>query len=436
MTTLLCHAAPGPINARLRVPGSKSITNRALAIAAWADGASLLSNALFAEDTLLMVEALRALGIRITLDVPGRAMEVTGCRAQLSVQEAEIACGNAGTVLRFLTAMIATQRGEFRFDGSPRLRERPLGELTSALQSFGAGFSFARREGFAPFTLYAAGLDGGPIQITDPPSSQMVSALLLAAPYANSDVFLEVMGDLPSRPYVLMTAAMMEHFGVGIIPGAVPADGSWRYVIPASQRYQGRSLTIEPDASSASYFLAAAAVAGGTVTIEGLGCDSLQGDAGFTFILEKMGCCVQRLADQTTLSHDLAARFHGIDIDMNAMPDLVPTLAVTALFANGPTAIRNVPNLRIKESDRIAALALELRKLGAGVDELPDGLVIHPTPRLTPAELDSHDDHRLVMSFAVAALGCPGISIRNAQCHDKSYPNFFEDWNTHVIGLK
>lgn len=435
MTTIHCHAATGPMNARLRVPGSKSITNRALAMAAWADGTSLLSNALFAEDTRLMVEGLRALGIRITVDEPGRAMEVSGCRAQLPVQEADIACGNAGTVLRFLTAMIATQRGEFRFDGNPRLRERPIGELTSALQSFGAGFSFAQREGFAPFTLYAAGLDGGHIQLTDPPSSQMVSALLLAAPYASADVFLEVTGDLPSRPYVHMTAALMEQFGVGIIPGPSGGGESWRCVIPASQRYQGQSLSIEPDASSASYFLAAAAVAGGSVTIEGLGTQSLQGDSGFVRVLEKMGCRIAQSENQTTVSRDSAARLHGIDVDLNSMPDMVPTLAVTALFAEGPTTIRNVPNLRIKESDRIAALALELRKLGAGVDELPDGLVIRPPLRLTPAELDSHDDHRLVMSFAVAALGCPGISIRNAECRDKSFPGFFVAWSHQLLGL-
>lgn len=427
-----CSAAANPLNARIRVPGSKSITNRALAIAAWANGTSLLENALFAEDTLLMVNALRTLGIRVTLDEPGRAMEVTGCRGHLPENEADIFCGNSGTTIRFLTAMTALGHGLFRFDGVPRLRERPIGPLVDALRAWGAGAHYGLQDGFPPLVIHAAGLEGGHLNMDSPTSSQMVTALLLAAPYAASDAFLEIRGGLPSAPYVRMTTALMDHFGVVVLAEASTDNAEWRFVVPASQRYQAKTLRVEPDATAASYFLAAAAVVGGRITVDHLGMESIQGDAAFVQLLEKMGCQVDQTADATTVSRDSSIRLRGVDVDLNAMPDVVPTLAVAALFAEGPTTIRNVANLRLKESDRITALTQELRKLGATMEERPDGLVVHPPARFMPAELDAHGDHRLAMSFALAALRGAGVSIRGADCCAKTYPGFFSDWFTHV----
>ena len=432
MSTVRCSVFTGVLSAHVRVPGSKSITNRALAIAAWADGTSLLRGALFAEDAILMVQALRTLGIRITLDEPGRAMEVTGCRGHLPVEEAELFCGNSGTVLRFLTALTATGRGEFRFDAAPRLRQRPVGELVSTLQELGAGVEYAETAGCPPYTLRAAGLEGGHVTLVNPPSSQMVSALLLAAPYAAADVFLAVRGQTPSMPYVRMTMNLMEHFGVAVLAGSPEETAGSRYVVPASQRYTAQTLAIEPDASAATYFLAAAAVAGGEITIDGMGSASHQGDAGFASVLEKMGCHVDQTASSTTVRRDPAAELHGIDIDLNAMPDVVPTLAVTALFADGPTTIRNVANLRLKESDRLAALGSELSKVGATIEVTTDGLIIDPLVQSRPAVLETHNDHRLAMSFALLGLRIPGITISGAECCAKTYPGFFTDWAAHV----
>lgn len=432
MTAFSCPRISGPVHLRVRVPGSKSITNRALAIAAWADGTSLLRNALFAEDTMTMVEALRNLGIRITLDESMNTMEVTGCRGQPPAGEADIFCKDAGTVLRFLTAMSAATRGAFRFNSGRRLRERPISALTAALQSLGAGFEFPEREGCLPFVLRADGLRGGDVRLTDPESSQFLSALLLAAPYASSDVFLEIGGLLPSQPYVDMTLALMDQFSVVVVPATSDTRGPRRWVVPALQRYQARTLRIEPDATSASYFLAAPALAGGSAVVRGLGRRSVQGDVRFADVLQRMGCRVTQTEEDLTVARDPGEPLRGIDVDLNAMPDAVPTLAAVALGAQGVTTIRNVANLRFKESDRLTALAGELHKLGAAVDVLADGLCIHPPQRLTSAKLDPHNDHRLAMSFAVVGLICPGIAIRDAECCRKTYPNFFSDWSTHI----
>jgi 3-phosphoshikimate 1-carboxyvinyltransferase len=429
MSVYHCTPASAPLDATVVVPGSKSLTNRALIAAALADGTSVLRNALFADDTLLMMESLGTLGIAVTADDRDCAVEVTGCRGHIPESGADLFCGNSGTTIRFLSAMVALGNGRFQLDGIARMRKRPIGALGEALQALGAGIEYPGTEGFPPMVVHARGLHGGHVAFDSPQSSQMVSALLLAAPYAARDVFIEVAGDVPSLSFLRMTTAVMDRFGVGVLedyagPGG---DRTKRFIVEAPQRYQATTLTIEPDATNATYFFAAAAVAGGRVTVQGLGLDSVQGDVGFVDVLERMGCRVERETTRVSvLAPPEGCGLRGIDIDLNDMPDTVPTLAVLALFADSPTAIRNVANLRLKETDRLAALHCELSKLGADVEELPDGLVIHPPHRLTPAAIDTYDDHRMAMSFALVGLKCPGMVINDPQCCTKTFPNFFE----------
>jgi 3-phosphoshikimate 1-carboxyvinyltransferase len=428
MVEYVCQPVPGPIDAVVRVPGSKSITNRALIAAALADGHSLLTDALLADDTRLMIDALRALGIAVTVDEGGPNLEVTGCGGHLPLSEARLFCGNAGTVMRFGAAMAATAYGSFELDGVERMRERPIGDLADALRSLGSGVEYLGEEGFPPIRLHARRLRGGQISLKAPPSSQFISALLLAAPCAADDVLIEVAGPVPSVPYLKMTVAVMERFGVSVVEQY--AADAVRYIVPAPQRYAGCAFAVEPDASNATYFLAAPAVAGGRVVLEGLGEGSVQGDARFVDVLERMGCSIVREPNRLTVSGPAAGdRLRGIALDLNDMPDTVQTLAVIALFAAGPTTIRNVANLRVKETDRIAALATELAKLGAVVEQRPDGLTVHPPRTVTPAVLDTYDDHRMAMSLALAGLRCPGTVIRNPGCCAKTFPDFFERWD-------
>ncbi|MBU0719332.1 MAG: 3-phosphoshikimate 1-carboxyvinyltransferase, partial [Planctomycetes bacterium] len=277
-----------PLDATITLPGSKSITNRALVAAAIADGTSLLKNVLLADDTRIMIEALRALGIAITVDEAECLAEVTGCRGQLPVSGAELFCGNSGTTMRFCAALTALGHGRYQLDGIERMRQRPIGQLIEVLRVLGVGIEYVGHEGFPPITVYAGGLHGGQVSFHSPRSSQFVSALLLAAPYATRDLLIEVTGDIPSTPYLRTTTAVMEWFGVAVIEQY--RAGDIRFIVEAPQRYQGVTLTIEPDASNAMYFLAAAAVAGGCVTVEGLGTNSIQGDNRFLDLLERIGC--------------------------------------------------------------------------------------------------------------------------------------------------
>jgi len=439
MSVYHCTPASGPLEATVVVPGSKSLTNRALVTAALADGSSVLRDVLFAEDTLLMMEALGTLGIAVTADEAESAVEVTGCNGHIPESGADLFCGNSGTTLRFLSAMVALGKGRFQLDGIARMRKRPFGALGEALQALGAGIEYLGEDGFPPIVVHARGLRGGHVAFDSPLSSQMVSALLLATPYASRDVFIEVAGDAPSLPYLKMTTAVMERFGVGVLgddggitrrgqkPAVQGRDKTLRFIVEAPQRYQAASYSIEPDASNATYFFAAAAVAGGRVTVQGIDLDSVQGDIGFVNVLEAMGCRVERGPMRlSVLAPPEGTGLRGIDIDLNDMPDTVPTLAVVALFAETPTTIRNVGNLRLKETDRLAALHRELTKLGAEVEESPDGLIIHPPQRLRSTAMDTYDDHRMAMSFAVAGLRCPGLVIHDPQCCAKTFPDFFE----------
>jgi 3-phosphoshikimate 1-carboxyvinyltransferase len=409
-----------PPRGSVRVPGSKSLTNRALIVAALADRSSVLTGALDCEDTRVMVEALRRLGIGVEHDPSAERIDVRGCGGLIPVSSAALKVANSGTSLRFLTAMLATGNGTFHLDGSPRMRQRPVADLLAALNGLGADARSDSSTGCPPLTIRASGLDGGYAFVKGDVSSQFLSGLLMALPNAKDVTTVEVRGPLVSQPYVAMTLAVMESFDV------TAGNRKFRRFDVRPAKYQGREFAIEPDASAASYFFALAAITGGSLTIEGLGDTSLQGDLAFVDVLQYMGCTVVREPGRTTVT---GGHLRAVDVDMNAMSDTVMTLAVVALFADGVTRIRNVAHIRHKESDRIAALAAELRKLGATVDELPDGLVIVPPPtsQLRGATIATYDDHRMAMSFAIAGLRIPGVVILDPGCVAKTYPGFWDD---------
>lgn len=410
----------GAINAEIRPPGSKSITNRALICAALAAGPSRLTGALDSEDTRVMIAALKAMGIDVRAEPSPETLLVQGSGGAIQVpQPLDLYIANSGTSIRFLTAMVATAQGEFRLDGTPRMRERPIGDLLHGLRQLGADVSCAAKEGFPPVIVRAAGLPGGTAVIRGDVSSQFLSGLLMAAPNAQGPVTIEIEGELVSQPYVDMTLAVMRSFGAS---AQVTLQPRRQYHIEPTT-YHGGDYEIEPDASAASYFFGAAAVTGGRVKVRGLGRNSLQGDVAFVEVLAKMGCEVTYEDDGIIV---LGRPLHGVDVDMNAISDTVQTLAAVALFAEGTTRVRGVPHMRHKETDRLAALAIELRKLGAEVVELPDGLDITPAP-LRPAAIDTYDDHRMAMSLSLVGLRSPGVVIRDPGCVGKTYPNYFDD---------
>jgi 3-phosphoshikimate 1-carboxyvinyltransferase len=410
---------PGPTRpSTVRVPGSKSLTNRSLIVAALADGPSTLTGALDSDDTRVMVDSLQRLGIKVEHDPATCTIQVQGCGNKIPRNQADLYIANSGTSLRFLTAMVSTGSGTFRLDGTPRMRERPVFDLLQALNGLGADAVSDLNTGCPPVTIRASGLDGGYAFVRGDVSSQFLSALLMALPYSRDSTSVEVEGTLVSKPYVAMTMAVMEAFGVRI------NNRKDRRFDIRPARYTGRPYAIEPDASAASYMFAVAALTGSTITVEGLGTDSIQGDLAFVDLLEHMGCTVVREKGATTLT---GGPLRGIDVDMNAISDTVMTLAVVALFAEGITRIRNVGHIRHKETDRIAALATELRKLGATVEEHPDGLYLFPPRAITRARIATYDDHRMAMSFALAGLKAPGVTILDPGCVAKTYPGFWDD---------
>lgn len=408
----------GAFEGRIRPPGSKSITNRALVCAALAEGTSVLHNALFSEDTQVMITCLQKLGITIEPCEAAKTIRVVGSGGKIPASYAELYTANSGTTMRFLTATVALGQGVYRLDGTPRMRERPIEDLLVALRALGVAAIAESANGCPPVVVRSTGNWGGETEVSGEISSQFLSGLLMAMPCAPRPVTVRVRGTLVSKPYVEMTLAAMEAFGVRLW-----REDLVRFCTPGGQKYVARDYWVEPDASAASYFFGAAAVTGGKVTVEGLGRGSLQGDVDFCRCLESMGCEVSWGKEEITVC---GGRLRGIDVDMNAISDTVPTLAVVALFAEGPTTIRGVAHIRHKETDRIAALARELRKLGADVDELPDGLRIVPG-ELRPGEIETYNDHRMAMSFSLAALRIPGVIIRDPACTAKTYPEFFRD---------
>ncbi len=412
----------GAIRGHVRPPGSKSITNRALVCAALADGDSTLRGALDSEDTRVMIDGLGRLGIEVESRDAAKGLLVRGTGGEIPALEADLFCANSGTTIRFLTALATLGHGSFRLDGIEQMRQRPIGDLLDSLNQLGAHVVSENGDGCPPVTVHANGLPGGAAKIRGDVSSQYLSGLLMAAPAARSPVELAIDGPLVSQPYIRMTLEVIKSFGVEIETG----DPLQRFRIAAPQSYHAREYAIEPDASAASYFWAAAAVTGGEVTVEGMSARSLQGDVAFVDCLEKMGCDVRRDRHSITV---VGQPLHGIDVDMNAISDTVQTIAVVAMFAEGPTAIRNVGHIRHKETDRLSALARELRKLGVSVTERDDGLTITPdrSKKLAGATVETYNDHRMAMSFALAALRIAGVRIRNPGCVKKTYPAYFDD---------
>jgi 3-phosphoshikimate 1-carboxyvinyltransferase len=409
-----------PIRGRVRPPGSKSITNRALVCAALSEGVSTLTGALDSEDTRVMIDALRQLGFELETRDAGTTLTVHGVGGSIPALEADLFCANSGTTMRFLTALVTLGHGSFRLDGVERMRQRPIGDLLDTLNQLGARVISENGDDCPPIVVHANGLTGGVATIRGDISSQFLSGILMAAPCAAAPVQLGIQGTLVSVPYVVMTQRVMKAFGAKLSA----ADDYQEMSVDNSCRYRGCEYAIEPDASAASYFFAAAAITGGRVQVDGLTFDSLQGDVAFVKCLERMGAHVKSGDDGSIVVEGKSLT--GIDVDMNAISDTVPTLAAVALFAEGSTNIRNVAHIRHKETDRIAAVATELRKLGATVVERADGLTIEPG-LLQPATIATYDDHRMAMSFAIAGLRIPGVKIENPRCVDKTYPGFFRD---------
>jgi 3-phosphoshikimate 1-carboxyvinyltransferase len=378
---------------------------------------SQLTGALDSEDTRVMVECLQQLGARIEWERANCVARVQGTGGRLRNGELSLYVENSGTTMRFLTSLCCLGSGAYRLDGNARMRERPIGDLMHGLRSLGVRCDSELANDCPPVLVMAHGLPGGDADVAGDISSQFLSGLLLSAPYAQTAVRLRVTGKLVSRPYVEMTIRVMRSFGVEVAEEALQ-----RFQISGGH-YRATNYAIEPDASAASYFWGGAAITGGSVLVKGLNWQSLQGDVRFCDCLRRMGC---RVEDSATGLHVHGRPLHGIDVDMSDISDTVPTLAVVALFAQGPTTIRGVAHVRHKESDRIADLARELRKLGAGVDEFPDGLRIVPQP-LRAATLATYDDHRMAMALSLVGLMVSGIVIEGPSCVAKTYPEFFAD---------
>lgn len=405
-----------PPDATVTVPGSKSITNRAVLLAGLAAGRSELSGALFSDDTRYMVGGLRALGAHVAVDEAEARIGIDGCGGVWPAREAELFVGNAGTAMRFLSAALCLGGGRYRIDGSPRMRERPIGELVEALAQLGAATTCVG--GVPPVVASGGGLRGGRAELSAERSSQFLSALLQVAPYAAGDVTIALRGAVIAQPYVDMTVAVMAAWGV-----QVERDGYREFRIAAGQRYRAQPYAIEPDASSAHYFLAAAALTGGRVRVRGLSRASLQGDVRFADLLERMGAQVGWEDDAIDVRGP--TQLAGIDADLNAISDTAPTLAAIAPFASAPVHIRNVAHLRWQESDRLRAVASELTRLGVRVEERDDGLSVWPSP-VVPAVVRTYDDHRIAMAFALIGLKVEGIGIEDPGCVAKTFPDYFE----------
>ncbi len=405
----------GQVTAVITLPGSKSFSHRALIAAGLAEGTSTLRHLLDAADTRYTAQALRDLGCQIAWHQ--ESCQVTGTGGNLTLPAQPIYLGDSGTSMRFLTAVAALGQGRVVLTGSRRLCQRPIQDLLDALVGLGVEAVSEQQNGCPPVVVQARGLAGGPTQVAGGVSSQFLSALLLIAPFAARDVEISVAGELVSKPYVDITLSVMEDFGI-----AYYRRGYTFFAVPAGQRYQAQDYEIEGDASSASYFLGAAAIAGGRVRLTNLNPASSQGDVGFLQVLAQMGCQVATTAEGVSLQ---GGPLRGIQINMAGMPDLVPTLAVVAAFAQGQTVITGVPHLRHKESDRLEAVATELAKMGVAVEERQDGLVITGgSPH--GALIQTYNDHRMAMSFALAGLRVSGVRIADPGCVAKSFPEF---WN-------
>lgn len=406
------------LDAHVKVPGSKSTTQRAMIMAALAEGDSLLQGSLISEDTRYLADALRLLGADIGMQ--NEDVRVRGTRGRIKNPHKEIYLGNNGTAIRLLTSVVSLGEGEYLLTGSSRLLERPIGTLLTALNALGVDARSKDKSGFPPVVIKAQGLKGGKVTIGHIESSQYISSLLIAAPFAEDDLSLELQAPIPSRPYLEMTTALMKQFGAEIIQ-----ESPDHYLIRNKRKYQGITCQIEGDASSASYFFMAAALCPGRVRVRSIFPETLQGDIGFLKILGELGCRITWGEDWVEVSGaELPSGEHLYDL--GDMPDMVPTLSVLAAYRPGRTIVKNVAHLRIKESNRLESLAHELTKTGIEANETEDGLIIEGgSPH--GAEIDTHNDHRIAMSFAILGLVTPGIKINDPDCVNKSFPGFWDE---------
>ena len=419
------------ISGSITLPGSKSLSNRVLLLAMLSEGETLIENLLDSDDVRRMVDALAKLKISYEEDRPNKKIRVRGVVGRIPVVEAKLFLGNAGTAIRPLTAALTLGHGRFVLDGIERMRERPIQDLLEGLNQLGAHVRSIYNTGCPPVEIIADGLLGGVTELSGAISSQYLSAILLTSPYAKTPVEIRIRDHLVSIPYVEMTIRLMSRFGVNV----VVSEDFRNFYINAPQNYQSpETYFVEGDASSASYFLAGAAITGGSVTVVGCGTESLQGDAQFAKVLEMMGAEVGWQANKITVQG--SGNLKGIDVDMNEMPDAAMTLAVTALFAKGTTAIRNIYNWRLKETERLKAVSCELKKLGAFVEEGEDYLIIAPPRELMPAEISTYDDHRMAMAFSLAACGEVPITILNPTCVNKTFPDYFNQLSELTISNK
>lgn len=416
------------MNAAVRIPGSKSITHRAIIAASLARGESLVRGFLECEDTLYTINALREIGAQITIEGVDLKVEGRGGKFGPSSIRKKIYLGNSGTSFRLLLSVVALGRGDFLMTGTQRMLSRPVGPLVAALNRLGAEASCVKQDGFPPVLIRANGIRGGKILMEGDQSSQYLSSLLLSGPYADTDIEIEVRGKLVSRPYVDITINVMKQFGI-----RVEREHYDSFKISSGQKYRAGEFTIQGDASSASYFWAAAAVTGGKITTENIYPHATrQGDIRFLEVLGEMGCSIEKGSDRVAVH---GGNLSGIEVDMGDLPDMVPTLAAVALFARGKTIIRNVPHLRHKESDRLQALTTEWSRIGGRIEELPDGLIIHGGAPLSGTVVFTHDDHRLAMSLAVVGLRVPDLEVRDQHCVNKSFPAFWALWNSMREGI-
>lgn len=411
------------INGEVNLPGSKSVSNRALLLAALASGTTEITNLLDSDDTRYMLNALKALGVEYQLAANRTACTVIGKGGPLSLanraESLELFLGNAGTAMRPLCAALCLGEGSYILTGEPRMEERPIGSLVDSLRQAGATVEYLKNENYPPLKISAQGLVGGNVSIDGSISSQFLTALLMAAPLASQDTNISIEGDLVSRPYIEITLNIMAQFGV-----QVSNDNYQSFAIAGGQQYlsPGRFL-VEGDASSASYFLAAAAIKGGEVKVTGIGKNSIQGDIHFADVLEKMGAEIVWGDDYICARQ---GSLKGIDMDMNHIPDAAMTIGTVALFAKGKTAIRNIYNWRVKETDRLFAMATELRKVGAEVIEGEDFIEITPPSSIKHATIDTYSDHRMAMCFSLLALAPASVTISDPGCTAKTFPDYFE----------
>jgi len=408
------------IDGEVNLPGSKSLSNRALLIAALAEGTTTITNLLESDDTRHMLNALKALGVDYTLSEDGTECIVTGNGGPfITTEPLELFLGNAGTAMRPLAAALTLGEGEYVLTGEPRMKERPIGHLVDALRQAGANITYLENENYPPLKIIADGLAGGEVSIDGTVSSQFLTALLMAAPMAQNDMTITIKGELVSKPYIDITLDIMRIFGV-----EVENEDYARFQVKSGQRYRAvDSFMVEGDASSASYFLAAAAIKGGRVKVTGIGKKSVQGDVAFADVLAKMGANVKWGDDYIMVEK---GELHAVDMDFNHIPDAAMTIATTALFAEGTTTLRNIYNWRVKETDRLHAMATELRKVGAEVEEGKDYLSVTPPAQLKHAAIDTYDDHRMAMCFSLLALDPVSVTINEPECTAKTFPTYFE----------